>query len=370
MFRMVYPLLPAFRDGLGVSLAHLSQALTWRSLAGMVAPFLASIADSRGRKTGMLFGTLLFSSGVAVVVFWPTFAGFTAALILSTLGKFAFDPAMQAYIGDRVRYERRGLVLALTEVGWSGAFLIGIPLVAGLISLKGWLAPFPLLAGLGFLSFLGLLWLLPGDPPPAVSRPGVFKNMRLVFTSASALAGLVVTLFVSMSNEVVNVVFGVWLEASFSMQVTALGLSATVIGAAELLGEGLVSALVDRLGKKRAVFFGLAAISVATVLLPLIGRSQPGAMLGLFLFYLAFEFTFVSSIPLMSELLPAARATLMALNFASASLGRAIAAYFAPALFARGFGISASAALLINLLAVLALSGVRLPPPPPESTSQ
>ena len=117
-FRMVTPLLPAFRDGLGVSIERLSLALVWRSLVGALGPFLAFIADRRGRKAGMLAGLFLFSSGIAIVALWPTFIGFSAALIVSTLGKFVFDPAMQAHLGDQVPYARRGFVLAMAELGW------------------------------------------------------------------------------------------------------------------------------------------------------------------------------------------------------------------------------------------------------------
>ena len=45
------------------------------------------------------------------------------------LAKLLFDPALLAYLGDRTRYAQRGLVIALSEIGWSGATLAGIPLL-------------------------------------------------------------------------------------------------------------------------------------------------------------------------------------------------------------------------------------------------
>jgi predicted MFS family arabinose efflux permease len=65
------------------------------------------------------------------------------------------------------------------------------------------------------------------------------------------------------------------------------------------------------------------------------------------LFYLTFEFTIVSSLPLMSEILPSARATLLAANMALISLGRAAGAWLAP----RFFGLGASQTILYNALA-------------------
>ena len=57
----------------------------------------------------------------------------------------------------------------------------------------------------------------------------------------------------------------------------------------------------------------------------------------------------------MTEVLPPARATVMALNIASANLGRGLGSLFVAPLFLRGFWLSALAAGVVNLLAILVL---------------
>jgi predicted MFS family arabinose efflux permease len=109
----------------------------------------------------------------------------------------------------------------------------------------------------------------------------------------------------------------------------------------------------------RAVAIGLMINSLAALSLPVLGRSLPGALTGLFLFYITFEFTVVSSIPMMTEVLPAARATMMAANIAAFSLGRAAGSLLAAPLYSWGILASASAAIVLNLLGLLALRGVR-----------
>jgi predicted MFS family arabinose efflux permease len=88
-----------------------------------------------------------------------------------------------------------------------------------------------------------------------------------------------------------------------------------------------------------------------------------GAVACLVLFYLTFEFTIVSSLPLMSEILPSARATLMAANIALLYLGRAAGAWLAPRFFELGASqnilFNALAAVGFNLLALLALAFLR-----------
>ena len=358
LHRMVYPFLAIFARGLGVDLTTISYALTARSVVGTVGPFAASVADRRGRRFGMLFGATLFMVGAAVVVFWPSFPGLTISLTLATLGKYIFDPGMQAYIGDRVPYEQRGRTMAITEFGWSLAFILGVPLMGFLIARNGWMAPFPLMALLGVLIVGGLTWMLPKDQL-APNRNSSRDNFRLVLTSLPALTGLAIGVLASAANEQVNLVFGVWLEDSFGLQIAALGAASAVIGISELSAEGLVAAFVDRLGKPRAIALGLTVNSLAALALPWLGRTELGALAGLFFFYISFEFTIVSLLPLMTELLPSARATLMACTVAAFSLGRAIGAFLAPRLYTLGFLAVTLGAIGFNLLAFVAVSRLR-----------
>ena len=169
LHRMIYPFLPVFGRGLGVSLETLAGVITLRSAVGAVAPLVGALSDQYSRKLGMLFSVALFIAGGGVVVIWPTLPGFVIALLLSMLGKYLFDPAMQAYLSDRVAYRQRGRVLAVTEIGWSLAFIAGVPFAGFLIARFGWQAPFPVFAGLGVLIFLALNSLIPPEAPGGVT---------------------------------------------------------------------------------------------------------------------------------------------------------------------------------------------------------
>jgi predicted MFS family arabinose efflux permease len=365
---MVYPFLGIFQQGLGVSLQTMSIAMTARALAGAFGPFLASIADSRGRKTGMLFGLSLYVLGIGAVVLWPSFTTFILAVIFATIGKYVFDPSMQALLGDRVPYEQRGLVMGLSELSWSLGFILGVPLVGFLLARNGWVAPFPLLLILGALALAAIALILPNDANEKQAHSGALASLKLVFTSAPALLALAMCMFISAGNEAINLVFGIWLEDSFGLKIAALGAATAVIGLSELSGEALVVTLTDRLGKSRAVGLGLAANSITAVALPLIGDSVAGAFLGLFLFYITFEFTLVSSIPWVSEILPAGRATIMGANVAGHSLGRALGALIAtqvytltntPGLPLSGIQGNILLALFFNSIAFFALYKLR-----------
>ena len=358
MHRMVYPFLGTFARGLGVDITALSFALTGRSLAGAFVPFIASVADQRGRRFGMLAGIALFTIGVALVAIWPSLWTLTAALILALLGKYMFDPAMQAYFGDRVPYGRRGLALAITELGWSLSFILGVPAMGFLIASYGWSAPFPVLALLG-LGMFAVIWkMAPRRDSNHVPARNPWANFGAVLRNRPALMGVSIALWASAANELVNLIFGVWLEDSFGLQIAALAGASAVIGLSELSGEGLVALLTDRLGKARALALGISANTGAAILLPFIGRTEVGALVGLFLFYITFEYVMVSHVPMMTEMLPGARATVMSFNLTGHSLGRALGAFLAPILYGVGFQYVTVGVVVFNVLGLLALSRI------------
>lgn len=366
-YRMVYPFLPVLARALGVDLATMSLALSARSASGALGPLVAPLTDRRGRRFGLTLGLGLFAAGAFLASAGAPFAAFAAALVLMTVGKYVIDPAVLAHLSDSVPYGRRGRALALTELSWSLAFFAGVPAAGFLIGRFGWRSPFLVLALLGLAGLLSVRAALGGGPGPAAAgvRPetlgpaGHRERYLAVLRSPAALAGIAVILAVSVSNELVNLVFGVWLEDSFGLRIAALGAAAAVVGAAEFGGESLVAATVDRLGKMRALMIGLAGSAGAALLLPLAGRSRAGALAGLALFYVTFEYTVVSMLPVMSEILPQARATLLAFYAASFSLGRAAGSLLSPVLYGLGFTAVAVAAAGLDAAAFLALLRLR-----------
>jgi len=363
-YRMAYPFLSAFAGGLGLDLSAFAVIFTARSFTGMLGPFLAPIADRRGRKTSMLLGVGVYVAGTGMVALWPTYATFFAAIMLATLGNYIFLPAMQAYVGDLVAYERRGRVLAITETSWSLAFIIGVPLIGLVIAASGPWAPFPILAGIGLL-LLAAVWLAVPNTKPVASpaTPGApWRSLGQVLTSRPAIAALLLSFAITAANESVNLVFGVWMEDAFGLKLAALGAASAAIGISELGGESLSALLVDRAGKERAIRGGILLSALASLLLPFVSGNEWGALAGLFFFYMTFEFTIVSCLPLISEILPEGRASLMAANVAAFSLGRLAGSVLAPWLYqALGFQANAVAALIFNLIALAALGFIRLP---------
>jgi len=183
----------------------------------------------------------------------------------------------------------------------------------------------------------------------------MFGNIKQTLKSPVVLVAITIGVAITGANELVNVSFALWLEDSFQLQIAALAGATIFIGLSELAGEGFVALFVDRVGKVRAAGYGIVANCLAAILLPIIGRSETGALAGLFFFYITFEFTIVSLIPLMTEVMPLARATTLAFAGAGNSLGRTIGATLSPLFYTLGFPVVTGAAVVFNLLGLAAV---------------
>lgn len=362
MHRMVYPYLGEFGRGMGVGLPELTRALALRSVAGGLSPFLAFLADSRGRRIGMLTGLTLIAVAAGALAIHPVYIVFVLGMVLAAVGYQIFVPSMQAYLGDEVPYRQRGLVLAVTEFGWSLSFIIGVPMMGFMIVRFGWTAPFPILAVMSLISLVVLTRLLPVDGTARADfTGGIRHSLHAILTSPVAWVGLVLSISMTSANEVVNLIFGLWLFDSFELQVTTISAVAIGIGLAEFGGEILVSVLVDRVGKVPSIAAGLILNCLVALGMVGVGNRHYLAVGLLFFFYLSFEFSLVSSLPLMTELLPAARASFMAINIAMFALGRAVGAGLGGWLYTlaqrslSGVALNAAAAICFNLAALVAL---------------
>jgi len=359
--RMVGPFLLVFARGVGADMTTMATAVSASMAASAVGPFLAEIADRRGRKVGMLLGLTIYTLGVGLMLIWPVYAAFLVALLLASLGNNIFLPAVQAYVGDRVPYEKRGAALSLLEVSWAGAFIVGVPIVGFLIAQAGWQSPFLSLFVLGVLSIASVAFLVPDMPAGTVREEKIDSSrFKLIWHTPAALFGLAMGFLVIAGNSMISVIFGVWMEEAYGLKIAAIGAAATVIGFAELAGEGTVALVADKFGKRRTIAAGFIVNIISAVIPFFIGQSVIGALIWLFIFNLSFEITLVSAIPLMTEVLPPARATLMAVFLASSSLGMAAGMFMGPRLYmAGGFMVNVVVAMLMNLLGLIILPRIR-----------
>jgi len=357
--RFAYPFAPALSRGLGVPLTAITSLIAVNQATSILGVFFGPLADRLGYRLMMQTGMALLVVGMFAGGFLPFYGVILVALFLAGLGKSMFDPALQAYVGERVPFHRRGLVIGFLEFSWAGSTLLGIPAIALLIDRLGWRAPFFAMGGCGLLGILAIRILIEKGVQKYPPKHSVllFKDAwRLLLRERAARGALLFSFLVSMANDNLFVVYGAWLEKRFSLSIVALGLGTAVIGIAELIGESMTATLADRLGLKRSLLGGLAICLICYAILPYLGQTLGMSLFGLFLIFLAFEFMIVTSLSIFTELLPSARATMMASSLAAAGIGRVVGTLIGgPIWLAGGIYATSLVSAILSGLALVAL---------------
>lgn len=339
--RFVYPFAPALSRGLNVPLPAITTIIAVFQASALVGFIVGPLADRWGYRRMMLAGMWMTTLGLLLGAMFPHYFWVMAGLFLAGLGKTVFDPAIQAYIGRAVPYSRRGQAVGVMEASWGGATLAGVPLIGLLMARFGWQSGFWGLAAASLMGGLAIWLVFPMDSVDPKNRPEplpFWRTWRKLAGHGPAQGMLLFTFFISISNDAFFVVYGVFLESRFGVSLGALGLTVVIIGIAEIIAEVLTAVIGDRLGLHRAVVLGTLGTIGAYLLLPLSGQGHLALALGnIFLVFLTFEFAMVTSISFCTELMPTARATMMAGFYGIAAVGRVIGA-LSGGLIWTGFG--------------------------------
>jgi predicted MFS family arabinose efflux permease len=327
--RFAYPFAPVLSRRLGVSLTAITSliAVNWAtSLLGIV---FGPVADRFGYRKMMAIGMVLLAVGMLAGGFFPFYGVMIFALFLAGMGKIIFDPAVQAYVSERVPYQHRGMAIGLLEISWAGSTLLGIPMIALLIDSAGWRAPFYAMGVSGILGTLAVVFFFPNNQklkPQTLPSIPLLKMIQMLVKDKPSLGAMAYVFFFNAAIDNLFVVYGAWFEKAFDVGIVVIGLGTSVIGVAELVGEIMVATVSDRFGLKRVVTLGAIGCIISYSLLPFVSRSFYLALAALFVHFLIYEFTIISSVALCTELRPDMRATVIAGFFAAGGLGRIVGA--------------------------------------------
>ncbi|MDM8529344.1 hypothetical protein QUF58_14210, partial [Anaerolineales bacterium HSG24] len=168
------------------------------------------------------------------------------------------------------------------------------------------------------------------------SHTSIWQSWGMLVHHRRALSFLGFGFLTSIANDILFVIYALWLSQQFDLGITAIALATPVIGLAELIGETLTATIADRIGLSRALMGAGILTTISYGLLPIIGQTTNGALIALFVTFLLFEFTIVTSFSVATELLPTARATLLSAYVAAGGSGRVIGSLLAILLWSWG----------------------------------
>ena len=337
--------LPTLEPAFSATTTQLTTVLGAGELAGLSTVASGPRLD-RGRERLVLVASLGLLTASALIALVGTLASFAVSFFVLVLAVSNYTVAGQAWISHRVAYRQRARMLGLYETSWALALLVGAPIIAVLINVFGWRGPFVVLAvasaGAMFMVAASLPRWVPEvviedlDPAtPVVRRAAITPTAWLVMVGSATTA---------MAGLGVFVVSGSWLDDAFGVPTGGIGAVAIAFGAVELVSSLTSAWLADRIGKLRSTLAGLVLLLAGLAIMVSADARLAVGVIGILTFLLGFEFAFVTSLSLVSESMPDARGTTLAVSNAVGTIARAAGAVSSGWLYA-SHGIGGTAAL-------------------------
>jgi predicted MFS family arabinose efflux permease len=352
---IVVPLLPAIRHDFHVAAAgDLGQFLVsaYALPYALLAPALGPLSDRVGRRPVMVAGLTCLGLAAILSAWAPTLTVLAAARGAAGIGAALFTPAAYAVIGDRYPYARRERAMAVVLAGLPMATVVGVP-AAGLLAAAGswrWgLGAVAVLAALGLLSVVRL------DVPASARQAGHWSLIWASCRDGHAMLAVAVSFLWFVAGLGLFTFMGQYLFSLFGFGAGERALAVGAYGVMGLAGSFAGARFAALAGKRAAVLTGLSGLCGVFLLVALNRRSGVLALLTLATWGAASWFGMPSQQAIVSELRPAARATMLALNNSAMYLGATLgAAVIGKALDWGGFaaagwlaaGIAAGAALI------------------------
>ena len=364
-FRIVYPLLPFLSQRFNISLQQGATLIAIQTAASLASPIGSSIADRFGERKAMLIALALFITGALSCSLASSFLAFFVGYLLIGLATALYQPSGHAYLSARSPYAQRARVLGIFEMAWAVSAIIGVaPLMYLIDQQQQSLVAYAILAGIGILSFV-MLWQLPEHhhrQPVEHGTPATINIMTLL--RQPGLAILLLFPFLTFGgNDLFFITQSSWLKGDLGADEALIGGLFVIIGIAELAGSSAVVAFADRIGKRRSVIWGFLLTGICLALLPFVGSNWWVVTVMMFLFYFLIEYAIVASFPLISEALPAARGTMMALMSAAVGIGRIFSSLSSEFLYINGgLPLISAVAVITSVVGLIALTRSSLTP--------
>ncbi len=324
--RFPYPFVSPIGAAFGVPANSIQNVIALTNGAGLFSPFFGTLSERYGKKMVMVGALVMMTALSVLAAVFADYGIFVIVMFGFVLGKIIYDPTFQAYIGDVIHFSRRARVMGIAELSWALSLVIAAPVAGFLLDVSTLQAIFVFLAILLGTSTI-VFWLLvePAQGKTHQGRPRIMNPLsaiRVVSAHPPAVFALVFTVCLTASHEIFYINYGLWMEDSFGLVLTALGAVTIVIAAAEVIGEFIVITMADRFGAKRTTMCGMLIAAILFLVIPNLTFSLPAAMFGIFLIFISIETAIVSALPLFSEILPQSRAVMMSANVGAHSLGR------------------------------------------------
>ncbi len=365
-YRYSAPFLATIARGLDISLQQIGVALAIAELSCLLSPFVARLVDRMGHRPSMVGGLLGMGLGTVLAAGSQGAATFAIALVTLSQSKVVFDIGLGSWIATHVPYERRSVVVGLTETSWALGLLVGVSLMGLVTAATSWRVAYLLAtAGVVTMATIVAARIPRAAAVPAADGPPRPRTARLVLGRTGWLAvGGSLTLMAS--SQCLFVTFGGWLEDSFDFTPAALSAVTFALGLGELASSITSARRTDRWGKERSTALGAGLMIPSALALAVWHQHLAVGLVVLVIAVVGFEFAIVSALAIASQLVPASPARGLGMMIGAGTLGRALASIPATRLYERsgiGWPAAMSATFATFTMAAMVLRGRALARP-------
>jgi len=355
-YRFAPLFLATIARGFDVSLSTLGFAIFVSELSGFASPFAGRIVDRLTHRNSMVLGLIGSAVGCTIAAVSTSPLMFAVGVTILALTKQSFDLGLGAWIADHVPYNQRGKIVGLTETAWALGLLVGVSIMGLITAATNWRIGFAFAVLCLVVSMFVIFNRVTNEARvPHESRSTTPQRI----TGNSWL--VVFTMFCIMcSAQNLFVTFGAWLEDEFQFGAARLAVAGFSLGLVELVASVSSSRQTDKWGKERSIALGALLVIPGGIFLCLGSNNLIIGLIGVFIYFLGFEFSVVSLLSLATSLVPNSPGTGLGWVLGAGTLGRAVMAIIATHLF-ESFGVQGPALMgaLFGLIGALTITGYR-----------
>ncbi|MDA1748867.1 MFS transporter [Bacillus cereus group sp. LD113LC] len=339
---LVAPLLPVITETISIPDGSGGLLITIYALCyGITAPVFGMMSDRVGRKRMIIIGFIIFSistfcTGLAknfeILLLFRGLTGLSGAMIM---------PSIFALVGDKVTYESRGKAMGTIMGAMIGSTVIGVPIGAFLSEIGNWQWTF---YSIGLLTlFLTLLinHILRNEKEREDVHVSLTETvdapLKMTVVNISVLFALLATFLWTIGLHGMFSYIGVYYGDNFGLSVGKIGIVIFFAGVGSVAGNILGGKLADKIGKKSVIVIASIVSSISVMLFSLSTENLVIAIIVHIIWSLFIGFGQASLTALISELKPAVRGTIMALNSSAMYIGMTIASGVASLAISNGF---------------------------------
>jgi len=279
----------------------------------VVAVLTGPYSDRFGRKRFLVTGSLIMGIFTLLSAFATSFGVLVVMRIVAGVGGSVIFPNVTATVGDNFPYRDRGSAMG-TVIGMNTmASVIGVPLAGILAEATSWRVSVGLVGLLSIVAALVLLWKLrPAQTP--LSESAIRDLYRSIVTNRSALGAIGSSFLGALYWFTWATYIVVFFESAFGLSQGVASILALTQGLGVLFGSQLGGRLGARIGHKPIVAGSVVLSGVLLLLQTNLTLPLPATAVLNLLLSAVIGARFASNTTLLTEQVPEARGTLLAVS--------------------------------------------------------